>query len=124
MNERVNTGDWDDNLGGVFYGSTWAEVSLMLTCMEVPGVHLRLDTGEAHCYDHVLARPILEKGAVTAFEIKNPTAFPARVKLLIENGDQIRLPLRQNALWNTPVIPLAPQQSLQFRIRGTKIEPL
>jgi hypothetical protein len=50
INERVNTSDWDDNVGGVFYGSTWSEVALMLTAVEVgdptayqpPGPALRL----------------------------------------------------------------------------------
>lgn len=35
INERVNTSDWDDNVGGVFYGSTWSEVALMLMTVEV-----------------------------------------------------------------------------------------
>jgi hypothetical protein len=35
INERVNTSDWDDNIGGVFYGSTWSEVALMLMAVEV-----------------------------------------------------------------------------------------
>lgn len=35
INERVNTSDWDDNVGGVFYGSTWSEVALMLMAVEV-----------------------------------------------------------------------------------------
>lgn len=33
--ERVNTSDWDHNVGGIFYGSTWCEVSLMLMAVEV-----------------------------------------------------------------------------------------
>jgi hypothetical protein len=37
INERLNTSDWDDNIGGVFYGSTWCEVSLMLTAVELSG---------------------------------------------------------------------------------------
>lgn len=32
--ERVNTSDWDDNLGGVFYGSCWCEISMLLTYAE------------------------------------------------------------------------------------------
>lgn len=34
INERVNTSDWDNNIGGVFYGSTWSEVALMLMAVE------------------------------------------------------------------------------------------
>jgi hypothetical protein len=36
--ERVNTSDWDHNVGGVFYGSTWCEVALMLMAVEVGDV--------------------------------------------------------------------------------------
>lgn len=36
MNERVNTSDWDDNVGGIFHGSCWCEVSLLLTAVEAP----------------------------------------------------------------------------------------
>jgi hypothetical protein len=35
INERVNTSDWDDNVGGVFHGSTWSEVALMLMAVEL-----------------------------------------------------------------------------------------
>lgn len=38
INERVNTSDWDNNLGGVFHGSTWSEVALMLMAVEVGDV--------------------------------------------------------------------------------------
>ncbi len=35
VNERVNTGDWDDNHGGVFHGPCWCEVSLLLSVAEI-----------------------------------------------------------------------------------------
>lgn len=35
INERVNTSDWDDNLGGIFFGSCWCEVSLLLAAAEI-----------------------------------------------------------------------------------------
>jgi hypothetical protein len=35
INERVNTSDWDDNLGGVFHGPCWCEVSLLLAYAEL-----------------------------------------------------------------------------------------
>ncbi len=37
INERVNTSDWEgeDFVGGVFYGSTWAETSALLTLAEL-----------------------------------------------------------------------------------------
>ncbi len=37
INERVNTSDWDDNLGGVFHGPCWSEASLLLSWAELRG---------------------------------------------------------------------------------------
>jgi hypothetical protein len=31
INERVATSDWENNLGGIFYGSCWCEISLLLS---------------------------------------------------------------------------------------------
>jgi len=36
INERVNTSDWDNNIGGVFHGPCWSEVSLLLSNAELP----------------------------------------------------------------------------------------
>jgi hypothetical protein len=38
LNERCNTSDWDDNVGGVFYGPCWCEASLLLTHAELRGI--------------------------------------------------------------------------------------
>lgn len=82
INERVNTSDWDDNVGGVFYGSCWCEVSLLLTFAELPGVYCRPDLGKVWALDHVGA--VLD-GSI--LRLHNPTDFPARVRVLIEGGD-------------------------------------
>lgn len=116
MNERVNTGDWDNNLGGVFYGSCWCEVSLMLTRMEIPGVHIRRDTGEVHVYDHVIATPILANGRLSGVLLENPTQFPARVKILVEDAAGIQQPLRQNCLYRCPEISIPAGQSTNYAL--------
>jgi hypothetical protein len=108
INERVNTGDWDDNLGGVFYGSCWCEVSLMLTIMEVPGIYVRTDTAEVHAFDHVRAEAVKENGHLTGIRVCNPTRFPARVKLLVEDAGTAARPLGQNYLWGCRVLELTP----------------
>jgi hypothetical protein len=38
INERVNTSDWDNNVGGVFHGPCWCEVSLLLTVAGISGI--------------------------------------------------------------------------------------
>lgn len=83
INERVNTGDWDDNPGGVFQGSCWCEVSLMLSALELPGIYVRPDLDRVWCLDHVEAEIRSDRLAIT-----NPTAFPARVRLCLETAGQ------------------------------------
>jgi len=40
MSERVNTTDWLEGIGEIMKGSTWAETSLMLQYVEIPGVYI------------------------------------------------------------------------------------
>lgn len=55
MNERVNISDWEgkDCVGGVFNGSCWAEISCMLTYLEVPGVYIDLKNRRVFSIDPV-----------------------------------------------------------------------
>lgn len=103
INERVNTGDWDDNLGGVFYGSTWAELSLMLTCAEIPGIYWRTDSAQLTAFDHVDATL-----TPAGLRISNPTPFPARVTILAEDAACAARPLDLNPMIGLPVLDLAP----------------
>ncbi|MCC5843449.1 MAG: hypothetical protein JJU05_04280 [Verrucomicrobia bacterium] len=84
MCERVNVTQWggDERIGEVFYYSCWSEVSLALTCAELPGVYARPDTGDIWCLDAVEADWM--EDARRALRIHNPTPFPARVRILIE----------------------------------------
>jgi len=87
MNERVNTSDWDDNIGGVFYGSCWCEVSLLLSYAELPGVYARGDLRKVWCLDHVDA-----EWRGDELVISNPTPWPARVRVWMENADEAARP--------------------------------
>lgn len=84
INERVNTSDWDHNVGGIFYGSTWCEVALMLTAVELPSVYAQPDTGTLACLDHLEA--VWLDSTHTALRMTNPTRFPARVRCLVETS--------------------------------------
>jgi hypothetical protein len=114
INERLNTSDWDYNVGGVFYGSTWAEVSLMLTCIEIPGIYLRTDTGEVVAFDHVQAKAHKTDGQFSHLEIHNPTAFSAKVKILCEDLQQAAKPLGHNYLWEAEMVSLQPGETVFF----------
>lgn len=80
INERVNTSDWDDNVGGVFYASTWCEVALLLTTSELPGVYVDLRTRRLWALDHVTAELRGDSLAVS-----NPTAFRACLRVVLDS---------------------------------------
>ena len=91
MCERVNVTQWGptEMIGEVFYYSCWSEVSLALTCAELPGIYARRDTGAIWCLDSVEAEWTDETRS--ALRIKNPTTWPAQVRIWHEtNEDQSR----------------------------------
>jgi hypothetical protein len=112
MNERVEMSDWLEPVGEIFYGSCWCEVSLMLTCMEIPCLYLQPDTGLVCAIDHIQAEIVENSTTQIKVRLTNPTAFPAEVKCLVENSSKTSIPLGQNALWGCQRIHLEPHQIL------------
>jgi hypothetical protein len=96
MCERVNLSDWEgqEGVGGNIFGSTiWVETALMLTVAEIPGVYLRADTGRLEIFDHVTGS---WDAASKTLTLGNPTAFPAKVQVLVEDAATaaVALPLQ------------------------------
>jgi len=86
--ERVNLSDWETAEGvgdSIFGSSSWPEVSLMLTWLEVPGVYVVPSRGIVCVSDHVNAW--MENGRLY---IQNPTVLPARVKVLVEEENEMQ----------------------------------
>jgi hypothetical protein len=81
VNERVNLSDWEGkaNVGNLFHGNTWAQVSAMLTTVEIPGIYVDLPKKDMIVFDHVEAS--LEGNKI---KITNPTPFDASVKVFID----------------------------------------
>jgi hypothetical protein len=100
MCERVNLGDWEgaQGIGGNLFGSCWAEISLMLTTIEIPGLYVQPDTGMFHVFDHVLAEAIRHHDDSLTLKLINPTRFDAEVKVLCEASTSCARPLELNAL--------------------------
>jgi hypothetical protein len=93
INERVNTSDWDNNLGGVFYGSTWSESTLLLTWHEVPGLYVRTDLGKAWAFDQISVIGIERlDGDCLQVTLMNPTTFEARLKVIEEDAESAARP--------------------------------
>jgi hypothetical protein len=76
--------DWElggIGVGGVFRGSCWCEVSLMLTCMEIPGLYLRPRDGLAIAFDHLSVAQPTRSADGWEVAVSNPTAYPATVRV-------------------------------------------
>ncbi|MBI9064317.1 MAG: hypothetical protein JEZ14_20195, partial [Marinilabiliaceae bacterium] len=81
VNERVNLSDWEGegNVGGLFHGNTWAQVSAMLTVAEIPGIYVNPEKHELYVFDHV---EVSLKG--NQMKITNPTKFDANVSIFVD----------------------------------------
>jgi hypothetical protein len=104
MNERVQLSDWLEPIGEIFTGSTWPEVSNMLTWVEVPGLYVQPDTGFFCAIDHIGVSVFEHKGRDLTLEITNPTHFDASVKVLCEQSSEAKRILGQNYLVDCPQI--------------------
>ncbi|MFD0673878.1 hypothetical protein [Cohnella sp. GCM10027633] len=95
MSERVNMSDWEgaDLVGEALPLSCWCEVSLMLTYAEVPGIYVNKTSGEVTVLDQVSCSLERAEDGGYALTVSNPTAYPARVKLLAENEAEAGAPL-------------------------------
>ncbi len=110
INERVNTSDWDNNVGGIFYGSCWCEVSLLLSYAELPGVYARRDLRKVWCLDNVEAEWVGDE-----LRILNPTPYPAQVKVWIEDADEAARP--------QPLLGFPPHTSIQLAASSSHRAP-
>jgi hypothetical protein len=113
MCERVNMTDWEgpERIGETLGMTTWAETSLMLTSIEIPGLYIQPDRSLVVAFDHVVARISGDTADQLHVEIHNPTPAPARVRVLAESSSDALRPLLENALLDVMVIELKPGSS-------------
>lgn len=116
VNERVNTTDWLEPIGEIFYGSTWAETSLMLTYVEVPGIYLDFDKRKVVCFDHVNAKIVRINSHKAVLQIENPTDYSANVRILAENAQLKSKPLGENYLYNSISVHLQSKETKTISI--------
>lgn len=81
INERVNTSDWDNNVGGVFYGPTWCETALLLTAAELPGVYVRAADRTLAVMDNLDA----QWDGIDGLILTNATKFPATARVWLDD---------------------------------------
>ena len=101
--ERCNMTDWDNGIGMATAGSSWAESSMLLSIIELPGIYINKDAQKVFVLDHVNAS-FNKRGAL---EITNTTQYEAVVKVFAETKDQMQKPLVQNAFlnWQKVIVP-------------------
>ena len=75
---------------------------MLLTVTGLPGIYAQPDTGLIRCLDHVQAE--WTDATRTALRITNPTAFPARVRIMTETSTATAKPLPPNIAAALPVV--------------------
>jgi len=117
INERVNTTDWLEGIGEVFYGSTWAETSLMLTYVEIPGLYVIPERGFVRAFDNIEVEKIKTTRKGVAVTLRNPTRADATVKVMTDHETDLQKPLGQNYFPGLPeiYIPAGKTKTFSFR---------
>ena len=117
MSERASTTDWLEGIGELMYGSTWAETSLMLTYIELPGVYVQPDKSYICAIDNIEAEIVQDKPKSLTIKLTNPTKADASVKVFAESSGQAQKPLGENALWNCSIIQIKPGESREIVLK-------
>ena len=117
MSERVSTTDWLEGIGELMYGSTWAETSLMLSYIELPGVYVQPDKSYICAIDNVEAEIVQDKPRSLTVKLSNPTKAEAKVRLFVESTEQAQIPLGENALKDGQIICLRPGENREIVLK-------
>jgi hypothetical protein len=117
MSERVSTTDWLEGIGELMYGSTWAETSLMLSYVELPGVYIQPDKSFVYAIDHIESQIVKNTSSSLTVKFTNPTKAIAIVKVFLETSKDALKPLAENCLYNGLKITLQPGESKEMKFR-------
>lgn len=117
MSERVSTTDWLEGIGELMYGSTWAETSLMLSFIELPGVYVQPDKSYLCAIDNVEAEIVQDNARLLKVKLTNTTKAEAKVSLFVESSEQARIPLGENVLKAAQIISLQPGENREIVLK-------
>ena len=119
INERVNTSSWSpgERIGEIFNGSTWAETSLMLTYIEVPGIYVDLSRKQVTAIDNIDVEVLRITNKSVTLEVQNPTNYKAEIRVLVDNDQSVVNPLEPNYLLNTQIISLDANQKKTVKLK-------
>ncbi len=113
MCERVNLTDWEgpERIGETLRMTTWAETSLMLTTIEIPGLYVQPDRSVVAGFDNILVETLCDSAAEIVVRLHNPTVAAALVKIFSESGAEAAKPLPDNYLFGCRTVELQPGDS-------------
>jgi len=119
VSERVNMGDWEgpETIGYVLQLSTWAETSLMLTTIEVPGLYIESDKGEVTAFDNVVSKVIKNNKKELIIAITNPTPVDANIKIMSEKSIEQQKIMGENALYGCQTIAVKAGETKLFTVK-------
>lgn len=86
ISERVNTTDWLEGIGEMSYMSTWAETSMMLTKLEIPGLYLHPEKQLAIAFDNIDCEVVKRSPRNFVLKLYNPTMQDAKITYYIEGN--------------------------------------
>ncbi len=113
MCERVNMTDWEgpERIGETLRMTTWAETSLMLTTIEIPGLYVQPDRSLVVAFDHIKAEIVSDDEVELVVRLTNPTPVIAVVRVLVESTEEARSPLSENVLLGCPTVELVANEA-------------
>ncbi len=118
MSERINMTDWEgkDQIGEIFEGSCWCEVSLMLSCYELPGVYVDVEREKCWCFDNVRAE-ICGDSEEMSLEIFNESKFDAEVTVLAEGRKEKEMRYGNDFLSEKEGLKVGAGESRKFKVK-------
>jgi hypothetical protein len=116
ISERCDLNDWLEGIGETYAYSCWAETSMLLTIVELPGVYVDLDSKKVFSMDHVEATLNEADNGIASLSLYNPTKYDAKVKVLAESKEQAQKPLGLNGFLNWPKVDVPAGQKVTIKL--------
>jgi hypothetical protein len=109
--ERFST--TDVHLPGAFWKAStpWCQTALLLTCLEIPSLHVVADRGVVHAFDAVRVEAVHPADGGLALTLTNPTAFPARYSVWRETTKDLDRPCPAFAFMDFAFFDFQPNQT-------------
>lgn len=117
MTERVSTTDWFEGIGELMTGSTWAETSLMLINIEIPGIYILPSRKLVFAFDLIDAEAYSFSDSLIEIKLKNPGEESCRVRIFVDDVQREKLPLGENFLWDAQEISIGPREEKQITLK-------